>query len=58
MKKWKFFLDLDKEEKWLNEMTKQGWLLTRKGLKYTFERGEEKLIKIDYRTFKSKKRFR
>lgn len=55
MKKWKFFLDLDKEEKWLNEMTKQGWLLAQKNLRYTFERGEEKLIKIDYRTFKSKK---
>lgn len=55
MKKWKFFLDLDKEEKWLNEMAKQGWILARKSLRYKFERGEEKLIKIDYRTFKSKK---
>lgn len=55
MKKWKFFLDLDKEERWLNEMAKQGWVLAGKSLRYKFERDEEKLIKIDYRTFKLEK---
>ncbi|MGB3161622.1 MAG: DUF2812 domain-containing protein [Carnobacterium sp.] len=57
MKKFKYFFNLDKEEKWLNEMAKQGKVLSGKDFKYTFDQVniKEKRIKIDYRTFKSKK---
>lgn len=57
MKKFKFFFNLDKEEKWLNEMAQQGLVISGKNFKYEFDQvdSKEKLIKIDYRTFKSKK---
>ena len=57
MKKFKFFLNLDKEEKWLNDMLQQGWALSRKNFRYEFDKFNDKnrSIKIDYRTFKSKK---
>lgn len=57
MRKWKLFFNLDKEEKWLNEMAQQGFVLSGKNFKYEFNHvsDQENLIKIDYRTFKSKK---
>jgi len=56
MKKTKFFFNLDKEEEWLNDMAQQGLVLSKKGIKYTFDQvNDKRLIKIDYRTFKSKK---
>ncbi|WP_282940113.1 DUF2812 domain-containing protein [Paenibacillus sp. RC67] len=57
MRKYKFFLNLDKEEQWLNEMAKQGYQLTNKSsFGYEFQPAalEHAAIKIDYRTFKKK----
>lgn len=57
MKKFKPFFNLEKEEKWLNKMLQQGWALSRKPFSYEFVKMNDKngIIKIDYRTFKSKK---
>lgn len=58
MKRIKLFFNLDKEEKWLNDMLQQGWALSRKDFRYEFDKVNDKnnrSIKIDYRTFKSKK---
>jgi hypothetical protein len=59
MRKIKFFVDLDKEERWLNEMAKQGYVLTGKSMGYTFDKDEhnQAVIRIDYRTFKRKEDF-
>ncbi|NGZ76357.1 DUF2812 domain-containing protein [Saccharibacillus alkalitolerans] len=41
MKRTKWFFDHEKEEKWLNEMGKDGWQLKKvKARRYTFERGK------------------
>ncbi len=52
-KVFKFFLNFEKEEAWLGEMSAQGWHLRRTssiGL-YTFEQGtpEQRIYKIDFR---------
>jgi Protein of unknown function (DUF2812). len=55
MKKYKFFINFDKEEKWLNDMARQGYLFTKKTLfGYVFEphKPENAIIKLDYRIFK------
>ena len=59
MKKYRCYLDFEKEEQWLNEMAKQGWALTRKFLWYEFREGvpNDSAIKIDYHTFKTKDDF-
>lgn len=59
MYKYKFFLDFEKEEKWLNQMAKQGYDLTGKSLGYRFHKATPKdtVIRIDYRTFKRKEDF-
>jgi len=57
MRKFKFFLNFDKEEQWLNEMAKQGYQLTNKssfGYEFQPAKPEPAMIKIDYRTFKKK----
>ncbi|MBZ9626148.1 DUF2812 domain-containing protein [Clostridium sp. FP2] len=56
MKKLRCYVSLDKEEKWLNEMTSQGWELYRKYIKYEFRKtsSSNTITKIDYRNFKSK----
>lgn len=57
MNKFRCFLNISKEEKWLNTMAKQGWQLTQIGSSgYTFRRAapEDENIRIDYRSFKSK----
>lgn len=59
MVKFKFFINLNKEEKWLNNMANQGWQLYEKSIGYTFNKiaPDNTVIKIDYRTFKSKDDF-
>jgi hypothetical protein len=61
MKKIKYFIDIDKEEKWLNELIERGYLLDSKsplGV-YRFKKVEdsETIIRLDYRTFKKKSEF-
>lgn len=60
MKKYKFFTNLDKEEKWLNDMASQGYRFKKKTIfGYEFELGniENEIIKMDYRTFKKREDF-
>lgn len=59
MKKIKFFLRFDKEEKWLEYMASQGWMLTRKSFFYSFRQVAPKAqtIRLDYRERKSAKDF-
>lgn len=47
-----FVWDFDKEEKWLNEMARQGWVLVSVGfLRFTFERREpeEYIVRLEMR---------
>jgi hypothetical protein len=37
MKQFKMFADFDKEEAWLNQKAAEGWLLSKVGMRYTFE---------------------
>lgn len=58
MKKFKLFLDIQKEEDWLNGMAKRGWLcqhISSLGI-YHFEMTavNDQIIRIDYQTFKTK----
>lgn len=59
----KWFLDLDKEERWLNEMAKKGYLFRSTNCfgYYDFECIDEKecnaVVKTDFRIFKSYKEF-
>lgn len=59
MNKFRFYINLNKEEKWLNEMATQGLELDRKHTKYEFRKTlpNNTIIKIDYRNFKSKDDF-
>lgn len=59
MKKWKFFINLEREEEWLNQMAKQGYKFIKKSIGYQFElaEAEDAIIKIDYRTFKRNEDF-
>lgn len=59
MMKLKFFLRFDKEEKWLEHMASQGWLISKKAVFYFFRKiePEAKTIRIDYREMKSAKDF-
>lgn len=53
--KGKHFIDIEKEEVWLREMSVQGWLFTRRtSFGYHFEPSQEgeQIFRIDYRTFK------
>ncbi|RJX40182.1 DUF2812 domain-containing protein [Paenibacillus pinisoli] len=56
MRRHKYFVDLEKEEQWLNDMASQGHLLARKSMfGYEFEpavSGLDTVIRIDYRTFR------
>lgn len=54
MRKFKFYIDFEKEEYWLNEMAKQGWELTGISFGYKFvEREKDDInIRIDHRNFK------
>jgi len=59
MKKFRLFLNFDKESKWLQQMASKGWQLKKQGPLYTFEKTEPDTsnIKIDYRYFKSQSDF-
>ncbi|WP_028551216.1 DUF2812 domain-containing protein [Paenibacillus sp. UNC451MF] len=59
MRKYKFFIDFDKEEQWLNEMARQGYTLTKKSIGYEFQQvpPTNTVIKMDYRTFKKQDDF-
>jgi hypothetical protein len=54
--KYRYFLDFEKEEQWLNRMARQGYEFTGKNMfsGYSFRRSQPKetCIRIDYRTFK------
>lgn len=54
LSKFKLFLSIEKEEAWLEEMSRKGWHLVKTpGLSYTFEKGEpeERTYRIDFRFF-------
>ncbi len=55
MKKFRIFFRFEKEEKWLERMAGQGFMLSRKSFFYYFRKitPEAKTIRIDYREFKS-----
>jgi hypothetical protein len=60
MNKTKFFLNYDKEEKWLVGMAAQGWQLIKTGFSYTFVSAppeQAAVIRIDYRQFKKEQDF-
>ena len=59
MRKFKLFIDYDKEEKWLNEMAKKGYELENVSFGYKFRsiKPETVTFRIDYRTFKKKEDF-
>lgn len=59
MKKFRFYIDFEKEEKWLNQMLRQGWELCKKSFGYKFYKiaPNNTIIKIDYRTFKNNRDF-
>ena len=57
--RFKWFINYDKEEKWLESMAEQGYHLENPFFGYTFRCGqpEQTIIKIDYRTFKNNNDF-
>ncbi|MFZ4452443.1 DUF2812 domain-containing protein [Salibacterium aidingense] len=59
MRKFKYFIDHDKEEKWLREMANKGYQLESVSFGYKFREStpEDTVIKIDYRTFKKQADF-
>ncbi|MDD7793574.1 DUF2812 domain-containing protein [Clostridium sp. 'White wine YQ'] len=59
MKKIKFFIDYDKEEKWLNDMAKKGYELEDVIFTYKFRKvkPENAIIRIDFRKFKNQEDF-
>lgn len=59
MRKFKYFIDFDKEEKWLDAMAKQGYHLEDKtfGYKFRLADSEDATIKVDYRKFKKQADF-
>ena len=59
MTKLKYFLDFEKEEKWLERMALHGWQLKENRVFYWFESAppQKANIKIDYRIFKKQEDF-
>lgn len=59
MRKFRFFIDFEKEERWLNKMATQGYELVGKSIGYKFcsAKPENTIIKIDYRIFKNEADF-
>ncbi|MGG6309389.1 DUF2812 domain-containing protein [Paenibacillus macerans] len=59
MRQFKFFIDFEKEEQWLSDMAKKGYVFAGKAFSYEFKASEpeEAVIKIDYRQFKSQADF-
>lgn len=54
MRKFKFFIDYNKEEQWLREMAQKGYQLNKVSFGYQFRESEpsDEIFRIDYRTFK------
>lgn len=59
MKKYKLFINLEKEEQWLNQMAREGYIFVSKSQGYRFYRAEpeDAVYKIDFRTFKRREDF-
>lgn len=61
MKRFKIFIDAQKEEKWLNDLLQKGWQLKNVNAfhVYTFEKTKnpEQIIRIDCQSFKSNEKF-
>ena len=59
MYRFRFFIDFEKEEQWLENKASQGYHLQNTFLGYQFQRGkpETATIKTDFRKFKSKEDF-
>ncbi|PFA69194.1 hypothetical protein CN378_04785 [Bacillus sp. AFS015802] len=60
MKKFKFFISIEKEERWLNEQLQKGYRCTNiSGLGiYTFEKTDKRYVmRLDYQDYLSKKKF-
>jgi len=59
VKKFRIFINFQKEEKWLEQMALQGWLLIKQSVFYTFIPAppQQTNIKIDYRLFAKKQDF-
>lgn len=59
MYKFKFFIDFEKEEKWLEKMSRDGYHLKSIFMGYQFQRGkpEDAMIKVDFRKFQRKEDF-
>lgn len=61
MKKFKLFIDQQKEEKWLNEMIQKGWVCKRISSfgVYTFEKNSllNQAIRLDFQSFKSEEMY-
>ena len=58
-RKFKFFLSLEKEERWLNNQLNKGWGLVSSSMGYKFKpfNSANKIIQIDYRAFNTKEEF-
>lgn len=61
MKKLRVFTNVQKEEKWLNEMLQKGWQLTNINMiqVYSFEKttNRQQILRIDSQSFASKEQF-
>lgn len=59
MKKFRVFINFDKEEQWLSQMAAQGYELTKVSFGYTFRKAApaSEQIRIDYRNFKNQQDF-
>ena len=59
MKRFRLFLRFENEEKWLEQMAGQGWMLFRKSFFYHFRKVTPKTgtVRIDYREMRFKKDF-
>lgn len=59
MHKFRFYIDFDKEEKWLEQMASEGYHLQNTFFGYQFRQGEPEAstIKIDFRKFKTREDF-
>lgn len=59
MHKFKFFIDFEKEEHWLEQMAYDGYHLKSTFMGYQFQRGkpEAETIKIDFRKFRKREDF-
>lgn len=60
MKQFKMYIDLHKEEEYLNQMVNKGWVFKKRSMfsRYHFEKSTQQICyKVDYRLFKNKSDF-